>query len=381
MLDLLAMTRMLGHAVAALAFVGTLSAATIAAAQDRNSPWFLDRMFNRGDRPPAEDATGQVGQPSPTEQVVRIERLEAQIRQLTGTIEQLQFRNRQLESQIERMEAGGAAPVRQPAAQPLPPPSAQPLPPPVQSAPGPVPPAAVPGRRADVFDPTQHPNAPGAPRTLGTLGGVPSEPPPIIQAEDPPIGAPGGRTSGGPLDLSTLASGIRSDPTSYPGAATGQPNPAVGVGQPLPPPPSRNPSATGALAAVAPPSDTPRDQYDLGYGYILRKDYALAESALKTFLSKYPNDRLAPDAQFWLGESLFQRQRYDAAAQAYLDLSTKHGSHAKAPEALLRLGQSLAALGQKEMSCATLAEVGRKFPRAPNNVKQGVEREQKRVRC
>ena len=183
------------------------------------------------------------------------------------------------------------------------------------------------------------------------------------------------------LDLSTLASGIRSDPTSYPGAATGQPNPAVGVGQPLPPPPSRNPSATGALAAVAPPSDTPRDQYDLGYGYILRKDYALAESALKTFLSKYPNDRLAPDAQFWLGESLFQRQRYDAAAQAYLDLSTKHGSHAKAPEALLRLGQSLAALGQKEMSCATLAEVGRKFPRAPNNVKQGVEREQKRVRC
>jgi tol-pal system protein YbgF len=347
-------------------------------------------MFSRGDRPAAEDTTGQVGQPSPTEQVVRIERLEAQIRQLTGTIEQLQFRNRQLESQIERMEAGGAAPVRQPAAQPLPPASTQPLPAPVQSSPAPVPPAAVPGRRADVFDPTQHPNAPGAPRTLGTLAGVPAEPPPIIEAEEPPIGAPGGRTAGGPLDLSTLASGVRSNPPPYPtvgaaqpypGAGAGQPNLAVGAGQPLPPPPSRNPSATGAVAAVAPPSDSPRDQYDLGYGYILRKDYALAENALKTFLSKYPNDRQAPDAQFWLGESLFQRQRYDAAAQAYLDLSTKHGSHAKAPEALLRLSQSLAALGQKEMSCATLAEVGRKYPRAPNSVKQGVEREQKRVRC
>ena len=49
--------------------------------------------------------------------------------------------------------------------------------------------------------------------------------------------------------------------------------------------------------------------------------------------------------------------------------------------ALLRLGQSLAALGEKEAACASLGEVLRKFPRASAGVKQGVEREQKRVRC
>ena len=92
----------------------------------------------------------------------------------------------------------------------------------------------------------------------------------------------------------------------------------------MPPPPSRNLSATGAVAAVAPPSDSPKDTYDLGYGYVLRKDYALAEDTFQAFLKKYPTDRRAADAQFWLGESLFQRQRYDAAAQAFLDLSTKH---------------------------------------------------------
>ena len=75
------------------------------------------------------------------------------------------------------------------------------------------------------------------------------------------------------------------------------------------------------------------------------------------------------------------RQQYDAAAQSFLDLSTKHGSHAKAPDALLRLAQSLNAMKQKEMACATLAEVGRKYPRASAGVKQGVEREQKRVHC
>jgi len=216
-----------------------------------------------------------------------------------------------------------------------------------------------------VFDPSQNPNAPGVPRPLG---GMQNEPPPVVMA-DPPVGVPGGRSAGGPLDLSTMSTG----PGGQPGAS---PEP----GQ-LPAPPPRNFSATGAVASVAPPSDSAKDTYDLGYGYVLRKDYALAEDTFQAFLKKYPTDRRAADAQFWLGESLFQRQRYDAAAQAFLDLSTKHTSHAKAPEALLRLAQSLAAMNQKEMSCATLAEVGRKYPKATTTVKQGVEREQKRVRC
>jgi tol-pal system protein YbgF len=200
------------------------------------------------------------------------------------------------------------------------------------------------------------------------------EPPPIIMAE-PPVGVPGGRDPGAPLDLSTLA-----------GSSAGQVASAPPSQQPygatlLPPPPSRNVSATGAALPTAPPSNVPKDYYDLAYGYVLRKDYAFAEDAFQTFLKKYPSDKLVPDAQFWLGESLFQRQRYDAAAEQFLAISTKHSAHGKAPDALLRLGQSLAALNQKEMACATLAEVGRKYPRASNTVKQGVEREQKRARC
>ena len=36
---------------------------------------------------------------------------------------------------------------------------------------------------------------------------------------------------------------------------------------------------------------------------------------------------------------------------------------------------------QKEAACATLAEVGRKYPRASASVKRGVAQEQKRVHC
>jgi tol-pal system protein YbgF len=149
----------------------------------------------------------------------------------------------------------------------------------------------------------------------------------------------------------------------------------------LPPPPARNPNATGTQLTVMAPSATPRDEYDLAYGYVLRKDYALAEEGFRAFLKKYPSERLVPEANFWLGETLFQRQRYRDAAEFFLTVSTKYESSVKGPDALLRLGESLAALGEKEAACATLNELGRKFPRAGANVKQTAEREQKRAGC
>src|SRR4051794_3624105 len=134
---------------------------------------------------------------------MRIQRLENQLRQLTGQNEELQYRNRQLEDRLRQLggappAAGGQPSAAQPSVAAAPPP-APPNPPnpayrPPQAQPGygqPQPgygqpqggseqpqiaaPApimqepAVPrgGRRGDAFDPSQNPNAPGAPRALG----------------------------------------------------------------------------------------------------------------------------------------------------------------------------------------------------------------------
>jgi len=150
----------------------------------------------------------------------------------------------------------------------------------------------------------------------------------------------------------------------------------------LPAAPQRNSNAPGGqLAAVLPPSQTPRDEYDLAYGYLLRKEYASAEDGFRAFLQKYPSERQAADAQFWLGESLFQRQSYRDAAVAFVDVSKKYETSAKAPDALLRLGQSLAAMNERELACVAFGDVGHKYPRASPSVKQAIEREQKRARC
>ena len=86
---------------------------------------------------------------------------------------------------------------------------------------------------------------------------------------------------------------------------------------------------------------------------------------LRAFIKKYPNDRLVADANYWLGETLFQRQRYREAAESFLGVSTKYEKSAKAPDSLLRLGQSLAALKEKEAACATSASSRANIRAAP----------------
>ena len=185
---------------------------------------------------------------------IRIQQLEEQLRQLTGQNEELQYRNRQLEEQLRQSQSGAPAasgrpgsvaaapsmqpaPYGQPQAQPgyyskpqaqagYGQPQAQPgYAQPQIAAPAPIvrePSAAGAGtsRRGDAFDPSQNPNAPGAPRALGG-GQLPM-----------PMGAPGGRAPGEPLDLAATA------PRYQQG------------GQPPP-------SGTGGLV-TAPPSGSPR---------------------------------------------------------------------------------------------------------------------------
>jgi tol-pal system protein YbgF len=371
----------LSHRTIGLSFLVLLSCAGAVAAQE-NERGFLEQLFGNSNRAPesAPPDTPDRGSPNAgrlaqsSDLAVRLDRLESQIRQLTGAIEQLQYRNQQLEGQLRRMQqdaeyrvpegaARGAPPARPPApAQPIYPQATQPQATQPQATQPYSPSPAAPGsRRGDAFDPSVNPNAPGAPRPLGTT--APSAP--LAQSTDPEeaVGAPGGRSAGAPLDLSTLT-GLAGNPDA-------------------PPPASRNPGGNpgGAQVATLPPSDSPKDTYDLAYGYILRREYAMAEDTFRVFLRRFPNDRLSSDAQYWLGESLFQRQRYRDAAEMFLNISTKFETSAKAPDSLLRLGQSLAGLGEKDAACASFAEVGRKYPRASVSVKQGVEREQKRVRC
>src|SRR4051812_30754973 len=155
----------------AAALGAALFISTGAFAQERG-PGLLDNLFNRGEASQQADAEHSAA----SDLSVRLDRLENRLREMTGAIEQLQFRNQQLEQEIARLQGGApvAAAVSRPPMTAPSLPAAQALPSqamptmPAQAMPAP----ATSGRRSDVFDPSQNPNAPGAPRALGGAAAV-----------------------------------------------------------------------------------------------------------------------------------------------------------------------------------------------------------------
>jgi len=132
---------------------------------------------------------------------------------------------------------------------------------------------------------------------------------------------------------------------------------------------SNTPQPASASSALPPSVDSgnPRELYETAYGYLLQQDYGAAEAAFDEFLRRFPQDRLAADAQYWLGETLYVQRRYKPAGQAFLAVIEKHKTSAKVPNSLLKLAQSLDQLGQKD--CGIFAELEGRYPNAPADVR------------
>jgi len=121
--------------------------------------------------------------------------------------------------------------------------------------------------------------------------------------------------------------------------------------------------------------------YNQGYGDLLRRDYAAAETAFGQLVHAYPGDPLAGKAQYWLGETYYVRGQYKEAADAFLKGYKQYKSGEKAPDSLLKLAMSLAALGQKQAACSAFGELGTKFPTADERLRDQAKSERRRTGC
>ncbi|MCC2112059.1 MAG: tol-pal system protein YbgF [Hyphomicrobiales bacterium] len=270
---------------------------------------------------------------------IRIDRLESQMRQQTGQFEEILFKLQRLEEQLRRMQddnefrfqelESGIGKRKRSAVEP--PPSST---------------GTTSGRAVSSGSTGQ--SAGGEPQVLGELN----------LGSDPAGGDPaGGDLVGGrPFDLSAL---IRND----------------GIVDPAP-----DPAPSGQQLTLAPSAD-PRDEYDLAYGYVLRGDYALAETSFRDFLAKHSGHRLAGDARFWLGEALYNQRRYREAADSFLAVYNDYPSNSKVPDSLLKLAASLAQLGEIPTACATYDKLLSDYPNASRTVRAAATADHKKYRC
>jgi tol-pal system protein YbgF len=297
---------------------------------------FAQSPYPPGSVPGADDGG------DPAALVLRVQRLEDELRHANGAIEELQNQQQRLQEQLKRFQEdvefrfSGGAGQRPIAPAPAPGPGA-PAAPNAPLEPSPM----KPSKHGDAYDPSVDPNAVGAPKPLGTT------------SPSAPLDQPG-PVAGAPLDL------------SHPGP----------VG-----PLSDNESPTVITGPGAPPPDGPREQLNAAIETFRAGQYEQAETQLRAFLAHNAGSRLVPDATFFLGESYFLRSRPREAAEQYLKLSTDYAKSSRAPEGMLRLGESLAMLGNNEQACATFGEVGKRYPTAAAGVKKGVEREMQKDHC
>jgi tol-pal system protein YbgF len=136
----------------------------------------------------------------------------------------------------------------------------------------------------------------------------------------------------------------------------------------------RDPQQTASLGSES-------DAYKIAYDHVLTGDYSLAETEFSSYISAYPKSSRLADANFWLGEAQYSQGKYNEAAKTFLNGHQTYGKSAKAPEMLLKLGMSLAQLDNKDTACATMKEVPRRYPSAAKAVLSKVATEQKRLGC
>jgi tol-pal system protein YbgF len=331
-----------------LLMVLTIALPTQAArSQDRAMQDRLDRLerdLSMLQRQVYRSAGGSVVPPGSSGAVdseLRMDRIETQMRELTGRVEdaingveQLRRRLEQVNSDIDVRFGQG-----------------QPAPPPPRSAGGGAVATATAGTLPARGVPPAASAAPVAPRNPPMPPGTPVPPPPFTYT---------------PTGLGTLT------PPKSPGGP-----------QPFTPEPEN--AATGG--AIRPPSSgglpagSASEQYNFAFGLLKQADYPAAETALKSFIRQHPNDGLAGSAQYWLGETYFARGNYAEAAIAFAEGYKRYPKGTKAADDLLKLGMSLARVDQKQNACTALAQLDRDFPNPGNTIKERAKDEKKRLGC
>lgn len=125
----------------------------------------------------------------------------------------------------------------------------------------------------------------------------------------------------------------------------------------------------------------PEELYQVGYEHVLNGDYPIAEDVFERFVSLYPEDVLVADARFWLGESVLAQGRFEDAAEIFIDTRTRHPQAGKAAETMLKIGTIMAALGDRNIACATFADALKSHPTMNGSVRARIQAESAKVQC
>ena len=121
--------------------------------------------------------------------------------------------------------------------------------------------------------------------------------------------------------------------------------------------------------------------YQEGLDAINSGSYDNAADRFTTVLTKFPEHKLAPNAQYWLGESYYGKKDYAKAAVAFAKGYEKYKSGNKGADNILKLGLSMQMLGKKEEACTAFVNLEKEFPKASQNLKDRAKKGAEELEC
>lgn len=145
------------------------------------------------------------------------------------------------------------------------------------------------------------------------------------------------------------------------------PAPAAADGS-VPPPPT-------------PPAGNPTEAFASARQLMLAGDYDGAEQAFAGFVEIYPEHQRTPEARYWWGKTLSVRGAHAEAATAYLAAIRGWPQTSWAPDAVVELARSLVALKKPQDACRTLAELPKRYPKAPANITSRAASTRTQAKC
>lgn len=124
--------------------------------------------------------------------------------------------------------------------------------------------------------------------------------------------------------------------------------------------------APGKAAASAPASAGENADYQAAYQRLIKQGDAAGSAQLfQSFLQRYPDSALAPNAWYWLGESYYISQEFALALKSFDILGQRFEASSKAPDALLKAAYCHIELGQKDKGRQLLEQVIARYPNHP----------------
>lgn len=180
-------------------------------------------------------------------------------------------------------------------------------------------------------------------------------------------------------DINTRFRMIESQQPAAPAPADAQ----AGSQAPVPPTLGQMTSATAGTQSSAAPvlPDDANVAYDQAFSKIRDGDYESAETAMRAFLQRWPNNELSSNAAYWLGETFYVRGDFGGAAKSFAEAYQQYPKGAKAEDTLLKLGLALGALNRTSDACITYDQLTTEFPRMSAANRRRVEQERTQLQC